>query len=604
MANDAAAVPSLLATAEQAWSRGDGRTALSLFDQAAVLASRQGDLASHAAAVLGLARGQQYNVTPGVLPIRLHAAYQAVDDPALRCRLAAALARCWAYANESRRAQPFAVEALQLAERDEDPALLADALDAALASHWGPDDLAVRREWAVRLGDVVAHLSDPDARLQAHVWSLTVAWEVLDLPRMHRSMRAIELVAEESPRAEFFAASRRLPLELLRQNVSVAPLLVQRAEVAAGTAVIPDADAVLHAMRGYAALFAGDAAGCAAEAAAYEAYAVQFGVAGVRAEAAVVWSGAGRLDKVAEMVGAFTPPVLAGLPRDSDWLLTVQCVLEGALAVGDVEIVQAAAALLAPYAGRSVVNAGAVMWHGVTDDVLARAYAVLGEAKTSARHQAAALATYERIGARWWRDRLDDALRTSATSADGAVSDRVVSDRVVVHLCQQPGGLWLVGREGATFVLPRLRGLAHLHVLLSNPDTDVSALMLTSGAVVEQDGLDVLDERSRRILAAKVAELDAELARTERPALREERDAIASYLAGGTGLGGRPRATGSNAERARVAVRKAIVAALAAIAEADPWLGRQLRDRIRTGFECRYESDVDRPLGWVLSTAK
>ena len=88
--------------------------------------------------------------------------------------------------------------------------LLAEALDAALVTHWGPDDLAMRREWALQLADTAAHLADPETRLQAELWTLTVAWEVLDLPALHRSMRAIELLADESPKAAFFAASRRL----------------------------------------------------------------------------------------------------------------------------------------------------------------------------------------------------------------------------------------------------------------------------------------------------------------------------------------------------------------------------------------------------------
>jgi hypothetical protein len=50
-------------------------------------------------------------------------------------------------------------------------------------------------------------MRDTDARLQAHLWALTLAWEVLDLTRRHREMRALELLAEESPRASFFAAS-------------------------------------------------------------------------------------------------------------------------------------------------------------------------------------------------------------------------------------------------------------------------------------------------------------------------------------------------------------------------------------------------------------
>ena len=593
MASDPASATSLLARAEEAWSRGDGETANAFFDRAATAAEGQGDLTSQIAAVLGLARGQQYNLIPGRLPIRLHTAYEAVDDPISRARLAAALARCWAYANEPRRARPFAIEALHLAAQQDDPVLAADALDAALASHWGPDDLALRRDWAVRLSDTAAHLADHGARLQALLWSLTVAWEVLDLPRMHRSMRAIEALADESPRAEFFAATRRLPIELLRQHHDVAPLLVERATVAAGAAVIPDAAGMLHAMRAYIGFFSGDVDACATEAPAFEAHAAEYGVVAVRAEAAVIWLGAERLDKVAEMIGVFSASVLSELAHDSDWLLIIQCVLEGALAVGDAEIIAAAVKLLAPYAGRSVVNAGAVMWHGVTDDPLARAYAFLGDPELAARHRAAALATYERLGALWWRDRLRALLPAEPSPSP---------DRTVIHLHQQPGGLWLVGREGATFVLPRMRGLAHLHALLSHADTDLPVLNLIGGEVVEQAPIEVLDDESRRLLRTKITELDAELARSDRPDLRQERDTIAAYVARGTGLAGRSRSTGSNVERARVAVRKAIVAALAKIAEVDPWLGRQLRDRVHTGFECRYESDPDHPVQWILQS--
>src|SRR4051794_38854376 len=389
MVSDAASASSLLARAGEAWAAGDGEAAMAFFGRAADLAEADGELDVRVTAVLGLARGQVYNLTPGLLPVRLHAAYAATTEPAPRARLAAALARCWAYANEPVRAQPFAVEALALADALGDQPLVADALDAALASHWGPDDLARRRDWAVRLDDAAAHLRDPEARLQAQLWGLTVAWEVLDLPRMHRCMRAIELLAEESPRAGFFAASRRAALEMLRSNLDVVPLLADRAEAAAAEAVIPDAFGVLHSMRGYAALMRGDVAGCADEAPRFEEFAVAHGLTVVRAEAAMMWAGAERPDKVTEMVGAFTPDVVAALPRDNDWLLTVQCVLEGALFVQDRELTERLVAELAPYAGRSVVNAGAVMWHGVTDDPLARAYALLGEAEGSARHRAA-----------------------------------------------------------------------------------------------------------------------------------------------------------------------------------------------------------------------
>ena len=77
----------------------------------------------------------------------------------------------------------------------------------------------------------------------------------------------------------------------------------------------------------------------------------------------------------------------------------VQCVLEGALAIQDVAIVAGVVALLSPYAGRAVINAGAVMFHGVTDDTLGRAAGLLGHRAEAEQLCGAALATYERIGA-------------------------------------------------------------------------------------------------------------------------------------------------------------------------------------------------------------
>ncbi len=585
MAPNAASASSLLARAEAAWVGGDGEAAMAFFGRAADLAEADHDLDTRVAAVLGLARGQQYNLTPGLLPVRLHATYHVTTEPAAHTRLAAALARCWAYAGEPQRARPFALEALDLAGGLDDPLLLADALDAALTSHWGPDDLARRRDWAVRLDDAAAHLRDPDARLQAQLWGLTVAWESLDLPRMHRSMRAIELLCEESARARFFAPTRRAALELLRHNIEVGPLLVEQAEAAAAGAVIPDAETMLHGMRGYLAWAGDDPEGCSREAPFFESFAIANGVAVVRAEAAIIWAGAGRLDKVQEMVGVFTPETLAALPRDADWLLTLQCVLEGAVTVADRDVAAAVVALLAPYAGRSVVNAGAVMWHGVTDDTLARGFALLGDDEAAARHRAAALATYERIGATWWRDRLAAAL---------GAEPQPVGDRVV-HLHEQSGGLWLVGREGATFVLPRMRGLLHLNRLLTAPDRDIPATTLAGGEAVEQRGLEVLDEEARRAYRARLEQLDP-----DDPADDQERAWLLDQLGAATGLGGRRRTSGSTEERARVAVRKAIVAALARIAETDPWLGRHLNDRVHTGLECRYNSDPDHPVRWLL----
>jgi hypothetical protein len=133
-----------------------------------------------------------------------------------------------------------------MAESQDDMVLFADTLDASLTGYWGPDDLDRRRVWALRLADAAAHLPDPDARLQAHLWALTLAWETLDLTRTHREMRALEQLAEESPRARFFAASRRLALDLFRNRTDTLPALYAVAEAASRETLIPDSFGVLH----------------------------------------------------------------------------------------------------------------------------------------------------------------------------------------------------------------------------------------------------------------------------------------------------------------------------------------------------------------------
>jgi hypothetical protein len=608
MATGADTAASLLQRADLERSAGRGAEASALYTQAAGLAAGDSDLDVQVEAVLGLARCQPFNETPGTLPVRLHEPYTLTRDPTQRLRLASALARCWAYAAEPLRARPFADEALVLAENSGSEVLLADALDAALTAWWGPDELDRRRGWAARLGDAAAHLPDPNARLQAHLWALTLAWEVLDVSRMLREVRALELLADESPKARFFAASRRLALDLFQGRTDTLPALRAAAEDASRLTLVPDAFGVLHTMVGYSALVVGDAATCAAEAAMYEAYAVEQGVAVVRAEAAVMWLGAGRPDRIRDMIGVFTPDALAALPRDRDWLLIHQCLLEGALAVEDADLAGDLAERLSPYEGRAVVNAGAVMFHGTTDDTLGRAAALLGRRTEAERLTASALATYDRVGAVWWGDRLRRAhpgTRTPGSERAGPIA---------VRLYRQTGGLWTVGRPDAAATLPDLRGLHHLRTLVSAPDTPIPALTLVGVSEgrppLQENGLEILDEHARRAYRARLGDIDRELddatdqgdlGRLHR--LQDERQALLEQLDQATGLGGRRRVTGSSEERARVAVRKAVVGALARIAEIDPWLGRHLRAQVRTGALCSYENDPDQSVRWLLRAA-
>ncbi|MFL6106934.1 MAG: hypothetical protein ACJ72L_08220 [Marmoricola sp.] len=588
----------LLARAMSERVAGRGVEANRLYGEAADAARSADDLEGWTQAALGLAAIQVFGAEPGPLPAMLYDVLVRTTDDVRRSRVAAALARCWAYAGQAERGQPFADEALTLARRAGDPAQLADALDAALTVRWGPDDLDARRSLTRELDEVAAHVTDPDKRLQAHLWQLHVACETLDLHAMNRQVRALEVLGEESPRALFFAATRRAMLDMLRGRPDTVAQLLAVAQEAATQVVIPDDWALVAVNTAFAAMMSGDVESVAVMAAGAEEFAVSQGVVAVHGEAAFMWVMAGRPDRADGLLRTFRGGVLSQLPRDVDWMLTLQTVLESALALGDRELIAEAAELLHPYAGRAVVNAGAVMFHGTTDDTLSRALLALGREDEAATHRSRALATYERIGASWWRDRLA-----------GSGSPPVMTPaRSTVHLRPGAGGVWLVGR--AATPVAGLRGLGYLHELVSRPGQPLTALDLVgaAGPIVEESGLgELADQQALAAYRKRLADLDAELAEAEDWAdvgrvetARAEKEALLDELGRVAGLGGRARTSGSSGERARVAVKKAISTAIARIETVDDALARHLRRSVHTGLTCCYQPDPEDEQAWVL----
>jgi hypothetical protein len=560
------------------------------------------DLSGWTEAALGAASVYLFGAEPGQLPAQLYEVLARTTDDATRARLAAALARCWAYAGRAQRAVQFADEAVDRAQRAGAPELLADCLDAALAAHWGPDELGVRQSLAARLDEVTAHVLDPDVRLQAHLWGLQVACEALDVQAIHRQMRALERLGEESARALFFAASRRLMLDLLHGRTDTTPGLASVAAAAAERASLADSWMVLKAMTAYSAAQSGDVAACAAGAAEMEAFALAEGATAVCAEASFLWVCAGRLDRARALVHTFHGPVLDRLPRDVNWLLTLQCVLEAALAFADREVAGQAARLLTPYENRAVFNAGAVMFHGVTDDTLARAADLLGDPARASLLRSRALAAYERLGAKWWYDRL--------ASWRPRVAGGVARGPRQVHLHPVPGGLWLIGPDGAAVPLRPLRGFGYLRELLRRPRQPLTALDLAgagTGVAVESGLGDLLDQQALKAYRQRLRDLEHEAAEASQwsdigrlDLVRAERDALLAEVGRATGLSGRSRTAGSSQERARVAVKKAISAAITRVAAVDEPLGGHLRACIHTGLSCSYEPGSGENPGWIL----
>ena len=578
-----------------------------------VAARAADDVDAMAAAALGLASLQRFGGPGGRTPALLHEAYLAAADSAVtRARLAAALARSWVYGNDAARGATFAVEAVELAEETHDPTVLADALDGQLAVSWGPDDLSERLHITARLQDVAAHVDDVRTRMDAHLWRLTTALETLDVTGMHRQLSALDLLADEtgSPLVRYFAMTRRAMHATLVDDLARARELAEAA-YALGTDIrVPDAFAVYHEQRAEIARHADDVGFLAGEAALAEEYAVRRGIESLMAETAMLALQAGDTERASRLVAQVAGGGFGQVPYDVDWLLTVSKTTEAAAALGYTDIARSGMTLMAPYAGRCVVNAGAVVCVGVVEDYLWRAAVVSGDSRAD-DWRAAADAAYRRLGAPWWLRRVSaphDVTRGAPVAAPRPAATQTVEMR------RLPGQtVWSVGPAGEARLLPDMKGLHYLRALLQRPGAGITALEMSAmaaghgTAVAEPDAGERLDRRALTAYRSRLREIDEELdeaqswndpARAER--IEAEREALLRELAGATGLGGRARTMGGTAERARVAVRKAIAAALDRIDADDQATARLLRRTMRTGSACRYEPDPDTPVDWLL----
>lgn len=559
-----------------------------------------GDHEAMASAAIALVRLQAYGTIPGRLPAYLHDAYQLASG-APRAELAIAIARVWVYSGQADRATEFADEALTFAESHGDPTLLAHALDARLLVCWGPDDFDERLRLTAVLDDTVAHVSDTEVRMFAHLWRLTTAMECLDVPAIRRQLRMLESLAAEagSPRVQFFAASRRAMHAVLVGDLTEAAAAHREAVAAGEIAGEPDAHAIGHALTAAIARQSGDRETMLAEAPVFEDFGSREGVMPVAAEAAQLWLAAGDLEQAGRLLRQLAGDDFSRVPRDGDWLLVVTALTEVAAACGARELADCAIALLTPYAGRAVVNGGAVLFAGVVDHYLSLACAATGRAADAKRWAGQAAVAYERIGAVWWSNRL---------------RDRPVLDASELRLRPIGDSVWEIGRPGALSTLREMKGLRYLRLLLARPGVAVAATDLVAvvaghpGVTPADEGrVELVDRRALAAYRARLAELDDEIDEagswsdgTRRERLDAERSALLAEVRSVTGLGGRARTTADATERARVAVRKAIAAAIARIGAADPSLGRLLSDTVTTGADCCYQPDPDRAVTWLL----
>jgi hypothetical protein len=654
----------LLSLAEALTAAGPDPEAARALHEAVQLARHAGEPRLLATAALLNARHLDFNAPSDAVAALLREAAAALDpgDHALRARTLARLAMTLAPDLDTARATAEeavreAREAVARGADSPDPdggqgaaAALATSLLARHHVLWGTQDPGDALAAADEIIAAAQQARLPETELDGRVMRLTHLLEAGDGPAAQRVLPGLGRLADVlgQPAARLAAWSRRSTLAALAGDFGPAADFSRQAFQAGQAAGLPDAGAVywgqLYAIWLHAGLPGDDEQWMERELrdlvarshlwAGHAAALVQLDAAHGATEQA-----RGRLDELAG-------PGLDSLRPDMLYAWALAEIARGCVLLQAAEHAPRIYRALAPYAGRAIVAAGAVMCSGSADHYLAGLAALDGDPAAADRHYRAAISCHRRLGARPMLARslhdhalllqrrggaADRAAATAALAEARAIAAGCGMTRLLAVLdgageAGRPGpgdltltwedAVWGVGYAGERTRLPDSLGLRYLDLLVRQPGRELAASELVrlagagpagpgaASAAARADGLheatgapadDVLDSRARAAYRQRLADLDADLAEagewndTERASrIRAEKDFLVRELAAATGLGGRPRQLGSESERARLNVTRAIRTAIARIREHAPGAAAHLDQAVRTGSRCCY----------------
>ncbi len=228
--------------------------------------------------------------------------------------------------------------------------------------------------------------------------------------------------------------------------------------------------------------------------------------------------------------------------------------------------------------------------------LLADAHARTGRTEQAALERKAALHAFEAFGA---------VLRVADTER---LLGRLPAGPTVFR--RQESGTRLVEYAGTRVVVPDLVGLRHLERLLAAPGREFHVLDLVACERGEpgpaaQPGLPLLDEQARSAYRRRLAEVEADIEEASawadlgRLELAErDREFLLAELRRDSGLSGRHRAEGGDAERARTSVTRSVRYALGKLRLQHPDLAEHLGRSVTTGTRCRYHSEPPGSTVW------
>ena len=609
------------------YTDGDLRASRQNFERAYQLAERSGDVQAMAQAVLGLGGlwvAERRTVTGAVLlESRLEHVLSLLDPrSSLALRIRARLA---GEADYLRGGHEAILAELAAARAAADPELLAEALSMAHHCLLGPDDVTRRSGLAVEMIKASFRTQRRSDLLVGLLWQTVDSYFAGD----HRAGRHLgelrdQLRQQDHLAVAFIVSAIDVMLAIRAGRFEEAESLV--GFCAASGAAAGDVDhewwpgAQLVTIRWYQGRLAELLPALRDQVRSPDQSAVDNSALAALAVAAAL---DGDQRTAVSSLGTLCGDDLAGLPRSSSWLATMDGVVEAAYLLDRTDVADQAYELLRPYAGLPMLGGPGITCFGSAHHALGVASLTSGHVDRAIDHLRAAI-KHNLALAHWpatvaSRQRLAEAYRlrgqpgdaeAARTEAEAAAGEgsalgipvpdsRVRRPSAAFAQCRRVGRKWHLIWQDRSVLVEDSIGMAHLAVLIASPRREILAADLATGLAALGAADDtgsaypVLDEAAIREYRARMQRLDAELDQLDpdgdRAAIaQEEREWLVAQLAGAAGFGGRIRSFPDQPERARVAVGKAIRRALARIAETDATLGDHLRQTVHTGVRCSY----------------
>ncbi len=588
------------------------------FERAAAAARDAGRADQLALAALGLGAGPSgFEIVPfedrhvELLEDAL-AGLPSGDSP-LRARLLARLSVAKAFLVPAAERRVMAEEAVALARRCEDPATLAYALGALCDAIAGPADVERRLELASEMVALSSRSRDRETELLARRLRVVAHLERGDSGSFDGEVEAYARVADRL----------RLPLYGWYVPLWRATRAMMRGDFDTAEALQAEATTLGREAASYNAGILGDVATAdrlflsgrldEADPAHHAIFGRHPELAKLPGLGPVIGTYAailGHLDEARRLCRVYGVVSLDEIEVDAEWLCSIAYTGVVAALLDETELAEDAYRRLVPHADRFLVDGIGAAFLGSCHGWLAPIAEHLGLAEAAADHRRRAVDANRRAGAVVLAELVERHGRPWAPPAGGGESRAVAVEAPPSgpNVLAWRGDHWHVAYDGVAALLKDTKGLRDLAVLCVRPGAEIPALDLM-GAGGQRSGVgsagEVLDERARREYRDRIIELQAEvddaeaagdLARHDRA--RAELDVLLAELAAATGLGGRARQTGSDAERARKAVSGRIAETLRRLERQHPALARHLRHAVRTGTYCSYQPE--HPVSWQV----